>query len=302
VERDFEPNKVSWHRRIAWRRPWRNGRLQRGIVGGTRRTCADPSSEVEIATPGPRQHPIQLTIQHYRMSFSDVCQLFEELASLSVNQAVKRENVVRRWFRQHESNFPGRGPAGLALMSCLFPEKRPEPCLRFSGTASGSCYRENVRFRTQPNCWTPPTARTTRPGLCFCGPTSHGPNGRDLNTWWTLIRWGDWEDFRPSGVNMSLLSITTGLMWMPWVSWNTVGNCCRTRTLNCLLSFYMRKCSCFIDKGDAVATATSCLASAGPAQLNPFSWHRSSWNVRHLEWQPEWDHHGTNGETWNGNS
>lgn len=107
--------------------PEGNGGLQRGIVGGTRRTCADPSSEVEIATPGPRQqHPIQLTIQHYRMSFSDVCQLFEELASLSVNQAVKRENVVRRWFRQHESNFPGRGPAVLALMSCLFPEKRPE--------------------------------------------------------------------------------------------------------------------------------------------------------------------------------
>jgi len=60
------------------------------------------------------------------LTFDNICQLFEELVSLSGHQHLLCDRAVWAWFSKHELNLPDRGPAGLALMSCLLPEKRAD--------------------------------------------------------------------------------------------------------------------------------------------------------------------------------
>lgn len=58
------------------------------------------------------------------LQFLDICQLFEQLSSL--RDLESRELSVQQWFEQHQSHIRRRGPPALALLSCLFPEKRAD--------------------------------------------------------------------------------------------------------------------------------------------------------------------------------
>ncbi|KAK5188412.1 hypothetical protein LTR92_011531, partial [Exophiala xenobiotica] len=58
------------------------------------------------------------------LQFLDICQLFEQLSSL--RDLESRELSVQQWFGQHQSHIRRRGAPALALLSCLFPEKRAD--------------------------------------------------------------------------------------------------------------------------------------------------------------------------------
>jgi hypothetical protein len=58
------------------------------------------------------------------LQFLDICQLFEQL--LSLRDLESRELSVQQWFEQHRNHIRRRGPPALALLSCLFPEKRAD--------------------------------------------------------------------------------------------------------------------------------------------------------------------------------
>ncbi|KAK5284109.1 hypothetical protein LTR43_011291, partial [Exophiala xenobiotica] len=58
------------------------------------------------------------------LQFLDICQLFEQLSSL--RDLESRQLSVQEWFEQHQSHIRRRGPPALALLSCLFPEKRAD--------------------------------------------------------------------------------------------------------------------------------------------------------------------------------
>ncbi|KAK5356180.1 hypothetical protein LTS03_011737, partial [Exophiala xenobiotica] len=58
------------------------------------------------------------------LQFLDICQLFEQLSSLKDLES--REISVQQWFGQHQSHIRRRGVPALALLSCLFPEKRAD--------------------------------------------------------------------------------------------------------------------------------------------------------------------------------
>ncbi|KAK5356244.1 hypothetical protein LTS03_011709, partial [Exophiala xenobiotica] len=58
------------------------------------------------------------------LHFLDICQLFEQLSSLKDLES--RESSVQQWFGQHQSHIRRRGAPALALLSCLFPEKRAD--------------------------------------------------------------------------------------------------------------------------------------------------------------------------------
>ncbi|KAK5188486.1 hypothetical protein LTR92_011470 [Exophiala xenobiotica] len=58
------------------------------------------------------------------LQFLDICQLFEQL--LSLRDLESRELSVQQWFEQHQNHIRRRGPPALALLSCLFPEKRAD--------------------------------------------------------------------------------------------------------------------------------------------------------------------------------
>ncbi|KAK5219359.1 hypothetical protein LTR47_011506 [Exophiala xenobiotica] len=58
------------------------------------------------------------------LQFLNICQLFEQLSSL--RDLESRESSVHQWFEQHQNHIRRRGPPALALLSCLFPEKRAD--------------------------------------------------------------------------------------------------------------------------------------------------------------------------------
>ncbi|KIW22037.1 uncharacterized protein PV07_12564 [Cladophialophora immunda] len=58
------------------------------------------------------------------LQFLDICQLFEQLSSLKSPES--RELNLQEWFKQHQSSIQRRGAPALALLSCLFPEKRAD--------------------------------------------------------------------------------------------------------------------------------------------------------------------------------
>ena len=58
------------------------------------------------------------------LQFLNICQLFEQLSSL--RNLESRELSVQEWFEQHQSRIQHRGAPALALVSCLFPEKRAD--------------------------------------------------------------------------------------------------------------------------------------------------------------------------------
>ena len=58
------------------------------------------------------------------LQFFDVCQLFEQLSSSRDLQG--RERSLHEWFERHNSAIGRRGASALALLSCLFPEKRAD--------------------------------------------------------------------------------------------------------------------------------------------------------------------------------
>jgi len=60
------------------------------------------------------------------LGFNNICQLFKELAFPDIEQNLKRERAVQTWFYRHKLSLPDRGPTRLALLSCLFLEKRPD--------------------------------------------------------------------------------------------------------------------------------------------------------------------------------
>src|SRR5436190_23092865 len=71
----------------------------------------------------PPRHP------HCAMSleFRVVCALFECLSQpCSNNQLTRDDAIVRTWFEEHDSKLPRRGTGGIALLSCVFPERRPD--------------------------------------------------------------------------------------------------------------------------------------------------------------------------------
>ena len=58
------------------------------------------------------------------LEFSLVCQLLENL-SCSTSQHLS-ETGIQAWFQQHGAAIDRKGPGGLALLSCLLPEKRAD--------------------------------------------------------------------------------------------------------------------------------------------------------------------------------
>jgi hypothetical protein len=58
------------------------------------------------------------------LEFSLVCQLLENLSS-STSQHLS-ETAIQAWFQQHDAAIDRKGPGGLALLSCLLPEKRAD--------------------------------------------------------------------------------------------------------------------------------------------------------------------------------
>jgi DNA ligase N terminus len=60
------------------------------------------------------------------LEFRVVCALFERLQQSYPGNQLTRDAIVRTWFREHDSNLPRRGTGGIALLSCVFPEWRPD--------------------------------------------------------------------------------------------------------------------------------------------------------------------------------
>lgn len=58
------------------------------------------------------------------LAFSLVSQLFENLSS-STSQGL-REKTIQAWFQHHDAAIDRKEPGGLALLSCLLPEKRAD--------------------------------------------------------------------------------------------------------------------------------------------------------------------------------
>ena len=58
------------------------------------------------------------------LEFLDVCVLFGKLSQSCSGNQIHSDAIVRTWFQTHHSNLR-RGMGGLALPSCLFPERRP---------------------------------------------------------------------------------------------------------------------------------------------------------------------------------
>ena len=58
------------------------------------------------------------------LPFSAVCQLWERLSC--ARKTKDAEAAVQEWFRRHALDITRQGPGGLALLSCLFPHKRPD--------------------------------------------------------------------------------------------------------------------------------------------------------------------------------
>jgi hypothetical protein len=57
------------------------------------------------------------------LPFSSLCELWEQLCCLEMKDTAA---VVRQWFERHALNISRQGRGGLALLSCLFPHKRPD--------------------------------------------------------------------------------------------------------------------------------------------------------------------------------
>ena len=57
------------------------------------------------------------------LPFSALCELWEKLGN---RNAQGRDDLLRLWFEKHTQYIQHRGPSALALLSCLFPEKRPD--------------------------------------------------------------------------------------------------------------------------------------------------------------------------------
>ena len=58
------------------------------------------------------------------LQFLRIYELFEQLSSS--RKPHKHNKVTETWFQQHGSDIPRQGSGALALLSCLFPEKRPD--------------------------------------------------------------------------------------------------------------------------------------------------------------------------------
>ena len=58
------------------------------------------------------------------LPFVAVCELWERLSC--ARKTKDAEAAVREWFERHGPNITRQGPGGLALLSCLFPHKRPD--------------------------------------------------------------------------------------------------------------------------------------------------------------------------------
>jgi hypothetical protein len=58
------------------------------------------------------------------LEFSLVCQLLENLSSLTSQRLSK--TTIQAWFQQHDAAIDRTGPGGLALLSCLLPEKKAD--------------------------------------------------------------------------------------------------------------------------------------------------------------------------------
>jgi DNA ligase 4 len=56
--------------------------------------------------------------------FCNVCELFDRLEGLREKTLEHSVAAVHAWFDKHESSIPRHGPAAVAFLSCLFPERR----------------------------------------------------------------------------------------------------------------------------------------------------------------------------------
>lgn len=58
------------------------------------------------------------------LQFLSIRELFEQISSSSNPR--NRDMTIQMWFQQHAPDIPRQGPGGLALSSCLFPERRAD--------------------------------------------------------------------------------------------------------------------------------------------------------------------------------
>ena len=58
------------------------------------------------------------------LPFAAVCELWERLSC--ARKTKDADAAVREWFERHGPNIARQRPGGLALLSCLFPHKRPD--------------------------------------------------------------------------------------------------------------------------------------------------------------------------------
>ncbi len=82
-----------------------------------------------------------------RVPFPGLCELWETLIAQT---AQGKSGLIRRWFKRHATDILRQGPSALALLSCLFPEKRPDRDVRIAGKEAHETRNGRVRSRQQP--------------------------------------------------------------------------------------------------------------------------------------------------------
>jgi DNA ligase-4 len=58
--------------------------------------------------------------------FCHICELFDSLEGLRDKKLEESIAAVHAWFDKYESSIPRQGPAAVAFLSCLFPERRAD--------------------------------------------------------------------------------------------------------------------------------------------------------------------------------
>jgi hypothetical protein len=99
--------------------------------------------------------------------FITLCKLWEQLSQASHTK--HHDGLVQQWFQQHSPDICRHGPGALAVLSCLFPHKRPDrvyglrekKLISIIVQAWGlGCSRRNELRK--------PEKRRFGPGFCIC--------------------------------------------------------------------------------------------------------------------------------------
>ena len=118
----------SW--RVASEHDWLQGRQTGRCRVLSKADRGDLSSTLLKGPREPAMAELFLHTPPFRFNesmilpFAAVCELWEQLSC--ARKTKYAEAAVLEWFERHGPSIPRQRPGGLAVLSCLFPHKRPD--------------------------------------------------------------------------------------------------------------------------------------------------------------------------------